>query len=55
MADAERNLRAYLHVRPDDATAHYGLGRLLHAVVRDDEAKTELERSIALQPRQSGS
>jgi tetratricopeptide (TPR) repeat protein len=53
--EAESNLRAYLKVRPDDATAHYGLGRLLHMVARNDEARVELERSIALHPRQSES
>jgi tetratricopeptide (TPR) repeat protein len=55
MPAAEANLRAYLKLRSDDATAHYGLGRLLHVLLRDDEAKQELDRSIALQPRQSGS
>ena len=53
MPEAEANLRAYLKAQPDDASAHYGLGHLLHMEVKDDEAKAELEKSIALQPRQT--
>jgi tetratricopeptide (TPR) repeat protein len=53
MPEAEANLRAYLKARPDDASAHYGMGHLLHMEVKDDEAKIELEKSIALQPRQT--
>jgi tetratricopeptide (TPR) repeat protein len=55
MPEAEANLREYLRQRPDDPTAHYGLGHLLHMTARDDDARSELERSIALQSRQSGS
>jgi tetratricopeptide (TPR) repeat protein len=55
MGEAEANLRAFLKARPDDASAHYGLGHLLHMLDRDDEAKAELGESIALQPRQSES
>jgi Flp pilus assembly protein TadD len=55
MPEAEANLRAYLKVRAEDATAHYGLGRLLHMLLRNDEAKAELQESIALRPVQSGS
>lgn len=55
MPEAEANMRAYLKTRPDDATAHYGLGRLLHMLARNDEASVELQQSIALQPRQSES
>ena len=29
MPSAERDMRAYLNARPNDATAHYGLGRIL--------------------------
>ncbi|HEY2469021.1 MAG TPA: tetratricopeptide repeat protein [Terracidiphilus sp.] len=55
MPEAEVNLRLYLKSKPDDPTAHYGLGHLLHMMSRDDEAKNELDKSIALQPRQSAS
>jgi len=55
MPEAEANLRSYLRARPDDATAHYGLGRLLHMVLRNDEAMGELTKSVELQPRQSES
>lgn len=49
MAEAEANLKAYLQQKPDDATAHYGLGLLLHMVLRNDEAKAEFRRSIRQQ------
>lgn len=52
---AEAHLREYLKAAPQDASAHYGLGQLLHMLARDAEAKAEFERSIALQPRQTGS
>ena len=52
---AESNLRAYLAARPNDATAHYGMGHLLHIELKEDDAKIELDRSIALQPRQTSS
>lgn len=55
MPEAEANLRAYLRTKPDDASAHYGLGHLLHMTVRNDEATKELDRSIALHPQQTES
>ena len=55
MPEAEANLRAYLKIRPEDSTAHYGLGRLLHMLLRNDEAMEEFGRSVELQPRQSES
>jgi tetratricopeptide (TPR) repeat protein len=53
MPAAERDMRAYLMARPEDATAHYGLGRILQITQRSDEAKAEFERSIALAPNRS--
>ena len=55
MPEAEANLRAYLAARPDDATAHCGLGRLLQMLARDDEATAEFHKSIDLQPQQTES
>lgn len=55
MPEAEADLRAYLKARPDDATAHCGLGRLLELLQRDQEAEAEFHRSIALQPQQTES
>jgi tetratricopeptide (TPR) repeat protein len=55
MPAAEKHLREYLQKRPDDATARYGLGHLLHMLSKDDEAITQLKRSIALQPQQIAS
>src|SRR5207248_4321124 len=42
-------------LKPGDASAHYGLGKLLHMEARDEEARAELQRSIALQPHQTES
>ena len=52
---AEADLRAYLAKRPDDASAHFGLGRLLEAQQRSADAKAEFERSVQLQPVQTES
>jgi tetratricopeptide (TPR) repeat protein len=52
---AEADLRAYLAQRPEDASAHFGLGRLLEAQQRSVDAKAEFERSVQLQPVQTES
>jgi len=53
--DAEEAMRAYLRKRPDDASAHYGLGRILVINLKDDAALDEFRRSIALKPAQTES
>jgi tetratricopeptide (TPR) repeat protein len=55
MGAAEQDMRAYLKVRPDDATAHYGLGRILQMMQHTAGAKEEFGRSIALAPNQAES
>ena len=55
MPSAEQDMRAYLKARPGDATAHYGLGRILEMTQHSDAAKAEFERSIALAPNQAES
>ncbi len=55
MPTAESHMREYLAQRSDDATAHFGLGRVLQMLERTDEAKREFERSVELQPRQTES
>ena len=52
---AEADLRAYLAARPDDASAHFGLGKVLEVAQRTTEARAEFERSIQLQPAQTES
>ncbi len=53
---SERYLRAYLAMRPKDASAHFGLGHLLEMEQQHlDEAKSEFQRSIELQPVQTES
>jgi tetratricopeptide (TPR) repeat protein len=55
LALAAQDMRAYLQVKPGDATAHYGLGRVLKLQERFDQARAEFERSLALEPRQTES
>ena len=52
---AEKLMRAYLRINPDDATAHYGLGRILQMGQQLDQAKVEFLRSLELRPRQTES
>ena len=52
---AETDLRAYLAKRPEDASAHFGLGKVLEAAQRTADARAEFERSIQLQPAQTES
>jgi tetratricopeptide (TPR) repeat protein len=55
LALAAQDMRAYLQVKPDDATAHFGLGRVLQLQEHFDQARAEFEQSLALQPRQTES
>ena len=52
---AEQEMRAYLKAAPGDATAHYGLGRILQLGQHPDEARAEYLKSLELQPRQTES
>jgi len=52
---AESHLRAYLVTHPDDASAHFGLGHLLFMQQHLEDARTEFNRSIELQPLQTES
>ena len=52
---AEKQMRAYLLVSPDDASAHYGLGRILQLGQQLDQAKNEFLRSLELRPQQTES
>jgi Flp pilus assembly protein TadD len=52
---AEEDLRKYLVKRPEDASAHFGLGKVLQAAQRGPDARAEFERSIQLQPAQTES
>ncbi len=52
---AERQMRAYLRTSPNDASAHYGLGRILQLGQQLDQAKAEFRRSIELRPQQTES
>ena len=52
---AEQQMKAYLKLRPNDASAHYALGRIYHQGVHPEQAAAEFERSVELQPRQTES
>ena len=55
LTDAERDMRSYLLSHSNDATAHYGLGRILQQAQQPSPAKVEFERSIELKPAQTES
>lgn len=50
---AREKMNAYLKLRPNDATAHYGLGRIEQMGLRFDEARAEFQASIRLAPQQT--
>ena len=52
---AEGHLRTYLEQRPDDASAHFGLGHVLERQQRTEAAAAEFKRSIELKPAQTES
>jgi tetratricopeptide (TPR) repeat protein len=49
----EDKMLAYLAARPDDASAHFGLGRIYQIGLKFDKAKGEFARSIELKPVQT--
>lgn len=53
LAPAGEKMRAYLKLRPDDAGAHYGLGRVYQLGLDFDKARAEFEESIRLEPAQT--
>ncbi len=55
MPDAERDYKAYLALKPNDATAHFGLGYIYATLLRTDDARREFEASVRLQPQQTES
>jgi tetratricopeptide (TPR) repeat protein len=46
-------MQAYLKVRPLDASAHYGLGRIYLLQLQFDKAHEEFQQSINIQPMQT--
>jgi tetratricopeptide (TPR) repeat protein len=53
LAPAEQKMVAYLKLRPADAGAHYGLGRVYQLGLQFDKARAEFARSAELQPVQT--
>lgn len=52
---AAEKMKEYLAIRPSDATAHFGLGRIYQVGLDSEKARTEFSRSIELQPAQTES
>ncbi|HTV82303.1 MAG TPA: tetratricopeptide repeat protein [Acidobacteriaceae bacterium] len=52
---AATKMTAYLQLRPDDASAHYGLGRIYQLGLQFAKALAEFEESIRLDPNQTES
>ena len=50
---AKQKMTAYLKLRPDDASAHFGLGRIDQIGLDFDDARAEFQESIRLQPQQT--
>ncbi len=55
LPEAEADMRGYLRIKPDDATAHYGLGHILQQAQQPGPAVAEFEKSVALMPAQTES
>ena len=53
LVPAEEQMREYLKLRPDDASAHYGLGRVYRQGLQFEKAIIEFKQCIALQPKQT--
>jgi len=47
---AAQDYEAYLAKKPDDASVHYNLGYVYTALERPDEAKSEYEKAVLLDP-----
>lgn len=55
LSPATAKMTAYLNQRPDDASAHYGLGRIFQLGLQFTKAQAEFEQSIRLDPNQTES
>ena len=53
LGPAAERMQAYLKEQPNDATAHYGLGRIYEIGLQFDKARAEFEESILIQPEQT--
>ena len=53
LAPAEEKMLAYLKLRPTDASACYGLGRIYQLGLQFDKARQAFQKSIDLEPRQT--
>jgi Flp pilus assembly protein TadD len=50
-ATAAKNYQEFLSKKPDDATVHYDLGYAYTALGRTDDAKSEYQKAISLDPQ----
>ncbi|MGH9738757.1 MAG: tetratricopeptide repeat protein [Candidatus Acidiferrales bacterium] len=52
-ASAAKDYQQYLAKKPDDATAHFDLGYVYTALDRPDDAKSEYQKAVAIDPKMS--
>ncbi|HTX40651.1 MAG TPA: tetratricopeptide repeat protein [Acidobacteriaceae bacterium] len=50
---AEKKMLAYLQLRPGDATAYYGLGRIYQLGLHFEKSRQAFQKSIELEPEQT--
>jgi tetratricopeptide (TPR) repeat protein len=53
LGPAEEKILAYLKLRPSDATAYYGLGRIYQLGLEFDKARLAFEESVRIKPEQT--
>lgn len=53
LGPAEEKMLAYLKLRPGDATAYYGLGRIYQLGLEFDKARVAFQESVHIQPEQT--
>ncbi len=53
LGPAAGKMQEYLKAQPNDASAHYGLGRIYEIGLQFDKARAEFDESIQLQPEQT--
>lgn len=53
LGPAEEKMLAYLKLRPNDATAYFGLGRIYQIGLQFDKARQAFEESVKLEPQQT--
>jgi tetratricopeptide (TPR) repeat protein len=53
LSSAEEKMQGYPKLKPRDASAHYGMGRIFQLGMQLEKARAEFQHSIELQPVQT--